>query len=62
MAYAVGPISCCHINLALTLGAPLADKLPSRLGAGYLVAQVVGAIVAAQPTTSSPCGSWPGST
>jgi aquaporin Z len=47
MAYTVGPISGCHINPAVTLGALLAGKLNPRLAVGYWVAQVVGAILAA---------------
>lgn len=47
MAYAVGPISGCHINPAVTLGALIAGKLDRRYALGYFVAQVVGAILAA---------------
>jgi aquaporin Z len=47
MAYVVGPISGCHINPAVTLGALLAGKLERRMAIGYWVAQVVGAILAA---------------
>lgn len=47
MAYAVGPISGCHINPAVTVGLVLAKKTEPRQAVGYIVAQVVGAIVAA---------------
>jgi aquaporin Z len=47
MAYTMGPISGCHINPAVTLGALIAGKLERRLAAGYWVAQILGAIVAA---------------
>jgi aquaporin Z len=47
MAYAIGPISGCHINPAVTLGALLTGKLNARLAVGYWVAQVAGAIIAA---------------
>jgi aquaporin Z len=47
MAYTVGPISGCHINPAVTLGALIAGKLERRHLAGYWVAQILGAIVAA---------------
>jgi aquaporin Z len=47
MAYAIGPISGCHINPAVTLGALIAGKLERRLVAGYWVSQILGAIVAA---------------
>ena len=47
MAYAIGPISGCHINPAVTLGLLLAKKFPSRDVAGYVVGQILGAILAA---------------
>lgn len=47
MVYAIGPISGCHINPAVTLGLLLTGKIGSRSAAGYVVAQVIGAIVAA---------------
>jgi aquaporin Z len=47
MAYAIGPISGCHINPAVTLGAVIAGKLERRQAAGYWVAQILGAIIAA---------------
>ena len=47
MVYAIGPISGCHINPAVTLGVLLARKIEARHAVVYVVAQVVGAIVAA---------------
>jgi aquaporin Z len=47
MAYAIGPISGCHINPAVTVGLLLSKKLDARYFVGYLVAQIVGAVVAA---------------
>src|SRR5437764_6929712 len=47
MVYTIGPISGCHINPAVTLGVLLARKIGARDAVGYVVAQVVGAIVAA---------------
>src|SRR6266446_3555829 len=47
MVYAIGPISGCHINPAVTLGLLLSKKMDARYAVGYFVAQVVGAIVAA---------------
>src|SRR5919197_2313823 len=65
MAYAVGPISGCHINPAVTVGLVIAGKLPKRDVPGYLIAQVAGAIVAAGLVLliaqSAPAGYAPGS-
>lgn len=47
MVYVVGPISGCHINPAVTLAAVLTGKLGTRHAIGYVVAQVVGAVLAA---------------
>lgn len=47
MAYAIGPISGCHINPAVTVGLWVNKKIDTRDVAGYIVAQIVGAIVAA---------------
>jgi aquaporin Z len=47
MVYAIGPISGCHINPAVTVGLLLSKKMEARYAAGYLVAQIVGAVVAA---------------
>jgi aquaporin Z len=46
MVYAIGPISGCHINPAVTLGLVLTNKMEKRFALGYVVAQVIGAIVA----------------
>jgi aquaporin Z len=47
MAYAVGPVSGCHINPAVTLGLLVARRIGLQEAVRYWVAQVVGAIVAA---------------
>ena len=38
MAYAIGPISGCHINPAVTVGLLVSRKMDSRDVAGYIVA------------------------
>jgi aquaporin Z len=47
MAYTIGPISGCHINPAVTFGLWLARRFPASAVLPYVVAQVIGAIVAA---------------
>ena len=47
MVYTIGPISGCHINPAVTLGVLLSNKMNRRFALGYVVAQILGAIVAA---------------
>src|SRR4051794_67745 len=47
MAYAIGHISGCHINPAVTLGLLLTNKIERRFVVGYWLAQIMGAIVAA---------------
>jgi len=47
MAYAVGPISGCHINPAVTLGLLVSGKVELREAVRYWIAQIIGAIVAA---------------
>ena len=47
MAYAVGPVSGCHINPAVTLGLVVARRMQLSEAIRYWVAQVLGALVAA---------------
>jgi aquaporin Z len=47
MVYAIGHISGCHINPAVTLGLLLSKKMERQYVIGYWVAQILGAIVAA---------------
>ena len=47
MVYTIGPISGCHINPAVTFGLWLSGKIPTSMAGGYVVAQVIGAILAA---------------
>ena len=46
MAYAIGHISGCHLNPAVSLGLCAAGRFPAKDLPGYIIAQVVGAIVA----------------
>src|SRR5580704_18728001 len=47
LAYAIGPISGCHVNPAVTLGFLAAGRMKVAEAVGYVVAQVAGAIVGA---------------
>jgi aquaporin Z len=47
MAYAIGHISGCHLNPAVTVGLTCGGRFPPGLVLPYVIAQVVGAIVGA---------------
>jgi aquaporin Z len=47
MAYAIGGISGCHVNPAVTIGVLVAGKIGMKDAVGYIVAQCVGAIFGA---------------
>jgi aquaporin Z len=47
MAYAIGGISGCHINPAVTIGVLVAGKMELKDAIGYIIAQCIGAILGA---------------
>jgi len=47
MAYAIGPISGCHINPAVTIGLAVAGRTKWSDVPGYVIAQIVGGIAGA---------------
>jgi aquaporin Z len=47
MAYAIGPISGCHLNPAVSLGLWMSGRFKARELPGYIIAQVAGAIIGA---------------
>jgi aquaporin Z len=47
MAYAIGPISGCHINPAVTVAMLVAGRMERNEAVGYIIAQFIGGIVGA---------------
>lgn len=47
MAYAIGPISGCHINPAITVSMLVAGKISGKDTVGYIIAQFIGATLGA---------------
>lgn len=46
MAYTIGGISGCHINPAITIGCLVSGRISGKDALGYIVAQVIGAVLA----------------
>jgi len=47
MAYAIGGISGCHVNPAVTIGVLTAGKMEAKDAIGYIISQCLGAILGA---------------
>ncbi len=47
LAYVIGPVSGCHVNPAVSLAMLITKKMDIKEFIGYVVAQVIGAIVGA---------------
>lgn len=47
MAYAIGSVSGCHLNPAVTIGLAVAGKHPKREVIPYIASQIIGGIVGA---------------
>jgi aquaporin Z len=45
MAYAIGPVSGCHLNPAITISMLVAGKISGKDAVGYIAAQLIGAVV-----------------
>jgi aquaporin Z len=46
MVYAIGPVSGCHINPAITMAMFAAGKIETKDAVGYIIAQLIGAVIA----------------
>src|SRR3978361_2561864 len=49
MAYAIGHVSGCHLNPAVTVGLAAGGRFPANQVAPYVVAQVIGAVAGGAP-------------
>lgn len=47
MAYAIGGISGCHINPAVTVGMLVAGRMTAKDAVGYIISQLIGATIGA---------------
>ncbi len=55
MAYAIGHISGCHLNPAVTLGLVAGRRFPLKEAPAYIAAQVIGGIIAAAVLCAIAC-------
>lgn len=56
MAYAIGPVSGCHINPAISVSMLVAGKLNAKDTAGYIIAQILGAVAGSAILCAIVCG------
>jgi aquaporin Z len=54
MAYAIGHISGCHLNPAVTIGLVVAGRHPKSEALPYIITQVIGGIAGATPFSPPP--------
>lgn len=47
LVYAIGPISGCHVNPAVTVGLLVTGKIAARDALAYIIAQLVGGVIGA---------------
>ena len=47
LAYGIGPVSGCHVNPAVTVGAWVAGRMDTATAIGYIVARVIGGLAGA---------------
>jgi aquaporin Z len=47
MAYAIGHISGCHLNPAVTMGMWVGGRIDSKVVPGYIISQVLGGLIGA---------------
>ena len=57
MCYAIGNISGCHINPAITFGFFLTGRMKAKEATGYIVSQVIGAILGSAIICTITCNS-----
>ena len=56
MAYAIGHISGCHLNPAVTIGLVVGRRFPAKEAIPYIIAQVIGACLGAGAIYMIQCG------